>query len=264
MSYQNVVCGVDGSPEATEAVREAARIADPSATMRLVNAIRPWFDLRNAPVGQQLATARRLEREAEQILAEARSAADLRCPVETLTGEGWASQVLLAEVADDLKCLLALGPPAQGRFIGILAEDSTASLLQRAPCSVLVARRPADPAAFPSHLVVGVDGSRGSEAAFAVASELRERHGAVITPVVARGGKGIDIDGVGRILRDYPFEVDDASPANALRSAAADADLVIVGSRGLHGARALGSVSERVVHTAVRSVLIVRGIAADQ
>ena len=36
------------------------------------------------------------------------------------------------------------------------------------------------------------------------------------------------------------------------------ASLVVVGSRGLHGVRALGSVSERVVHEVPCSVLVAR------
>ena len=47
----------------------------------------------------------------------------------------------------------------------------------------------------------------------------------------------------------------------ALLAAAADADLLVVGSRGLHGLRALGSVSERVAHQAHSSVMIVRNSA---
>jgi len=37
-----------------------------------------------------------------------------------------------------------------------------------------------------------------------------------------------------------------------------DADLLVIGSRGLHGFRALGSVSEKVAHRAESSVLVVR------
>jgi hypothetical protein len=45
---------------------------------------------------------------------------------------------------------------------------------------------------------------------------------------------------------------------DVLVSAARDADLLVLGSRGLHGLRALGSVSERVAHRAPSSVLVVR------
>lgn len=48
------------------------------------------------------------------------------------------------------------------------------------------------------------------------------------------------------------------SPVEALAASAADADLLVVGSRGLHGLKSLGSVSERVAHQAECSVLIVR------
>ena len=44
----------------------------------------------------------------------------------------------------------------------------------------------------------------------------------------------------------------------AIVSATADADLVVVGSRGLHGLKALGSVSERVAHQARCSTIVVR------
>jgi nucleotide-binding universal stress UspA family protein len=43
-----------------------------------------------------------------------------------------------------------------------------------------------------------------------------------------------------------------------LTAASHDADLLVLGSRGLHGLKALGSVSERVAHRAECSTLIVR------
>jgi nucleotide-binding universal stress UspA family protein len=50
-------------------------------------------------------------------------------------------------------------------------------------------------------------------------------------------------------------------PVDLLVAAAEDADLIVVGSRGLHGIASLGSVSERVAHHARCSVLVVRGTA---
>jgi nucleotide-binding universal stress UspA family protein len=52
-------------------------------------------------------------------------------------------------------------------------------------------------------------------------------------------------------------EVDGPAIAE-LAAAAESADLVVVGSRGLHGLKALGSVSERVAHQVRSSVLVVR------
>lgn len=48
------------------------------------------------------------------------------------------------------------------------------------------------------------------------------------------------------------------SPVDALVHAAKTADLVVVGSRGLHGMRALGSVSERVAFESLHSALVAR------
>jgi nucleotide-binding universal stress UspA family protein len=59
-------------------------------------------------------------------------------------------------------------------------------------------------------------------------------------------------------VADPLVEVVDGRPVDALVAAAAGADLLVVGSRGVHGLRALGSVSERVAHEAACSVLVVR------
>jgi nucleotide-binding universal stress UspA family protein len=53
-------------------------------------------------------------------------------------------------------------------------------------------------------------------------------------------------------------ELHEARPVDALVVASEHADLVVVGSRGVTGIRALGSVSERVGHEARSSVLVVR------
>jgi len=58
-----------------------------------------------------------------------------------------------------------------------------------------------------------------------------------------------EMDGVDRVS---------GHPVRALVDASRDADLVIVGSRGLRAFEALGSVSERVAHQAECSVLVVR------
>jgi nucleotide-binding universal stress UspA family protein len=54
------------------------------------------------------------------------------------------------------------------------------------------------------------------------------------------------------------FHVSPDAPTRVLAAASADTDLLVVGSRGLRGLKALGSVSERVAHRADCSVLIVR------
>jgi len=59
------------------------------------------------------------------------------------------------------------------------------------------------------------------------------------------------------------FGKHDRTSAELFAAAAADADLVVVGARGLGALKRLllGSVSEGVLRNAERSVLIVRGVA---
>jgi len=102
---------------------------------------------------------------------------------------------------------------------------------------------------------VGHDGSREARAAALVGEELTARFGSRVSVLAATGGKILDLDG----LRDVRgLEFDERKPVDALVEASKEADLVIVGSRGLHGLESLGSVSERVAHEAAYSDLVVR------
>jgi nucleotide-binding universal stress UspA family protein len=131
-------------------------------------------------------------------------------------------------------------------------------LLHDAPTSVLVARPPFDPATFPSRVVVGFDGSDSGLRALSVAARLCEDRSSDLTVVIATRDVGIDLDEL--VVQAAPHEVriDRHRPVEALIEAASRADLLVVGSRGVGGLRALGSVSERVAHRAASSVLVVR------
>lgn len=136
----------------------------------------------------------------------------------------------------------------------ILIGGVAGEMLHDAPLSVLVTR-PA-PEAFPLSIVVGVDGSDAADAALTTAEALAERFGAELTVLTAFRAKDVDL---ARMRRRSPRVVAvDGHPVETLVTASAFADLVVVGSRGLHGLRALGSVSERVAHEAKSSVLVVR------
>jgi nucleotide-binding universal stress UspA family protein len=78
----------------------------------------------------------------------------------------------------------------------------------------------------------------------------------VVETVSAADGSSVSREG------DWIDRVDaweEAQPAALLVERSRHADLIVVGSRGLHGIRALGSVSERVAHRAHCSVLVVAG-----
>ena len=73
--------------------------------------------------------------------------------------------------------------------------------------------------------------------------------------LAAQGGEPLDSGGLAQIDR---LGWDRREPVAALVAASKKADLLVVGARGLHGMRALGSVSERVAHRAHCSVLVLR------
>jgi nucleotide-binding universal stress UspA family protein len=152
---------------------------------------------------------------------------------------------------------VAMGSHGHGRSAGILLGSVATRLIHHAPCSVLVARAmPTQP--FPRSIAVGVDGSEHSLHALQEGRELARRIGVplrvlhVLDGAIPRGALQAEI---GEEVEELTVAW---SVAEGLSAHVTPADLLIVGSRGLHGIRALGSVSEAVAHQAPSSVLIVR------
>jgi nucleotide-binding universal stress UspA family protein len=129
-------------------------------------------------------------------------------------------------------------------------------------------------------IVVGIDGSESAAAALRWAAQEAQLHGASLTAVMAWTLLGQPADaftptyGFDEAIgtaRDHvrraaiPVEADVVAPcdlpAAALVDACADADLVVVGSRGRGGFRSLllGSVSAAVAERAPCAVCVVRG-----
>jgi nucleotide-binding universal stress UspA family protein len=96
--------------------------------------------------------------------------------------------------------------------------------------------------------------------AAAVAQDVAVRTGSTVRFLVARGASPAEIATELLPNSGYDLAFSDEKPVPALLEAARDADLLVVGSRGVTGLRALGSVSERVAHRAPCSLLVVRGL----
>jgi nucleotide-binding universal stress UspA family protein len=249
--FRRVVVGVDGTEAGYEACLQAARLLEPEGTLELVSASYlagarlPW-----SPTN----VSDELEREAGPFLHQAQEIAGPRATGQLVNAPG--TDALLEAVERVDATVVAVGTHGKSRLAELVYGSVAGAVLHEAPCSVLIVRPPAARGLFPHALVVGLDGSPESEAALLVAQELSRRFEAPLRIVIALGGSGVDLARV-RLRTPFLEEIHDR-PVAGLVAAAKDADLLVVGSRGLHGLRSLGSVSERVAHQASCSVLVVR------
>jgi nucleotide-binding universal stress UspA family protein len=235
-----------------EAVRQMLRLSSPSSELVLVAISETRLAVHAGMHAPRAADE--IKAAAHDALEEARAVA----PEATarLVG-GRPDETLLNIAREEGATLVAVGSHGHGRGAGIAIGSVATRVLHDAPCSVLVARAPEDAATFPHSIVAGVDGSLPSLRAASVAASLGERLGVPVTFLAAKGSRAdFNGDRLGESGLDLVFS--DAKPIPALLEAAADADLMVLGSRGLRGLRALGSVSERVAHRARSSLLIVR------
>jgi nucleotide-binding universal stress UspA family protein len=255
-TFGRVLVGIDGSPESLEAARQAALLQEPGGTLTLLAA----WSLAPPLVAPGLAPPA-YEKDEASAQADAERAlhvAKTQLPsADVLIVRGFATHALIDEIGHEQSTVVAVGSHGQGRATGIIVGSTATSLVHNAPCSVLVTRQVWHD--VPRRIAVGVDGSPESAAAYATARHLADRFDGELTVVVAEGGGGrpVDLAGVSMIVGDR-YHVIPEDPVPALVAASADADLLVVGSRGLHGLKSLGSVSEQVAHRAECSTLIVR------
>jgi nucleotide-binding universal stress UspA family protein len=248
--FQRVVCGIDGSPESREVLRQAERLRPETGELHLVAVAELSLAVHSGFAAPSIYYE--IARAAESALAEASEQCE---PASAKLAEGEATRVLREEIDRVRATAVALGSHHRSRGAGILMGNTTTTLLHEAPCSILLARPTATAPDFPSSVVVGVDGSDAAGQAYDVARELGERLGVPVRALAATGGKALDLEALKRI---EALEWEERKPVEALVAASRETDLLVVGSRGLHGLSALGSVSERVAHRAASSVLVVR------
>jgi nucleotide-binding universal stress UspA family protein len=257
--FARIVVGVDGTEWGFEALRQALVLAhEEDAVVHAVTA------LDTAPA---IHTGLRAGHFAELLANEANEA---RNTAETIMGsaEGRSARVVrgkpvavLRRERDELRAtLVALGGRRSSRFLGIMLGDTGTELVHDAACSVLLAYPTEDGPWRPRKIVVGFDSSTYALAALRTAEELANAHGGTVEVVAATGGKTIESDAA------WGERVDTWEPAHpvaALVERSRTVDLVVVGSRGVHGIRAIGSVSERVAHQAHCTVLVVHDPQAN-
>jgi nucleotide-binding universal stress UspA family protein len=252
--FDRVVCGVDPSDAGLVAARAAALVADQAGSLTLVTANDP-----SAAVHAGWSMSQILEQLAEEASEALEQGKQVVWPLREADAKlvkGAPLQALLAEIERADASLVVVGSHGLSRATGIALGSIATYLLHQAPCAVLIARGEIVPGHWPRRIVVGIDGSPDSARAYAAASALATRLGAELRPMVATQDAHVDVEAARAIAPD--FEEHDARALDTLNVASETAGLVVVGSRGLRGLRALGSLSERLAHEARSSVLVLR------
>jgi nucleotide-binding universal stress UspA family protein len=261
-AFKHVLCGVDGSPSALEAVRQAARLVGSTGELELVCA----REARGYGPNAQAAVSASL---AKSALDEAREAArELGASSRrTVLDSGLKADALMEHIADH--DLIAVGPHVRSRIGGILLGSTASTLLHESPVPVLVARCRRDEDWTPRTVLVASDGSDHADVAVRMTARIVAAFGAKAMLVSVRGrSEGAELP---QRLADEAALLADASGEKVqvirpdgdkieqiVKLADHEVNLVVLGSRGTSGVKSLGSVSERVAHRAPCSVLVVR------
>ena len=228
--FDRVICGVDGTPASAEAARQAALLTPVDRPLRIVTVVG------EAELGGSYGEPFTLSAgEWQPRLDPALQVIPTDRDVETapVLQSGPPAAALVEELEREGATLVAVGSHDHRRLTGILLGSVAVAVLHDAPCSVLVARlQDEGPRAFRT-VAAGFDGSPEAAVALQAAEEIAERLHAELNIVE-------DADDPVETLREVPC------------------DLLVLGSRGLQGVEALGSVSERVANTTPASVLVVR------
>jgi nucleotide-binding universal stress UspA family protein len=295
MTDKPVLVGVDGSPDSLAAAAwgawEARRRHRP---LRLVHGLVPVPEIGVAPTLPHLTQAllsggrAALARAEEQVR---RSDPDL--PVSTAVVAGGPAAVLLDQATR--AALVVLGSRGLGGFAGLLAGSVSTQVATHAPVPVIVLRRPAGaagttPVPGTGPVVVGVDGSPGSNAALEFGFDEAAARGTgliavyawsvppsgnlgPITPVHYDEGEARDeadrllaeaLAGWADKYPEVPVErraVHSFNPLLTILEAAEAASLVVVGPRGRGGfvSLLLGSVADGLLRHARQPVAIASG-----
>lgn len=264
IGFDRILCGVDSSPQSREAVAQMLTVASPEAKLWAVTV---WDPSLARHAGIHASTVRaKLRAEGVAALTKASEAYPGMTPVLM---EGGEVSGLLRAAAEENVDLISVGSHGGRRLTGLAFGSVASAMAHHAPCSVLIAR-PATGDKVPGLIVHASDDSADSLDAAQAAGAIAARHGSKVlslsvdedlnraraatekaTALIAGAGATAVAEVRGGSPRRGVVEFADATQAS----------LVVLGSRGLTGLKALGSVSEWVAHRAPCSVLIVRRAA---
>jgi nucleotide-binding universal stress UspA family protein len=219
------------------------------------------------------------------VIDEARAAVAARHPQLPVTGEALTADPVRALLAESPRVFeTVIGSRGLGGFAGMMLGSVALRVVGRAAGPVVVVRGEKPPEGVHGEVIVGVDLSERTrdvlEYAFE-AAELRKARLRIVcgfhtAPSLVASGRFVDIEGVEDSLRGQLLDVRRDlgerwphveavdvlvrdHPVHALAERSHEADLVVVGARGLGRVRSalLGSISHGVIHHAHCPVAVV-------
>jgi nucleotide-binding universal stress UspA family protein len=265
-----VVVGIDGNPDCENAIRWGAiEAASRGAELHLVHAF-VWAEFR-VPLGAS-DVAPGLRANADRIVADAvQLAREFRpgLPVAGYRVDGFPSAVLLAESKSAE--LIVIGSRFIGRVLSLVVSSAGTELAAHAQCPVVVVR-PTEDAPVGNAVVIGYDGSRPADAAVDFGLGYARRHGLQARIVAVRDKTdpmNTTDDELLAGLRPNALDADivevTGHPSELLLEWSADAQLLVVGSRGRGGFAGLllGSVSQTMLHQSPCPVAVIPRAAIE-
>lgn len=269
-----VVVGFDGRPGSRDALALAKALCGTTTAELIVASVRPYWPDLLGPDGFALA----IEEDELWIRQGATEILDALPFSPRVLDGGHETSGLKELAATEGADLIVVGSSHRGRVGRVFPGSVGQRVLSDAPCAVAVAPHGlADRELRFGTIAVGYDGSRESGVALGTAIELAERTGASLQvlgvvdvdvvlrceatePEEARVRRHLD-----RALERLPRNVTGearllcGAPRHAILEAAADADLLVIGSRGHYGVARrllLGSVAARVMRGAPCPTLV--------
>jgi nucleotide-binding universal stress UspA family protein len=258
--FTSILCGVDGNPSSTEAARQAITLASSGAELRFI-AVHASFEL-----GPDYTTKEKLQ---EALDEAARLASEAGVSAQTEMKEGrYAAKVLLAE--GDKHDLLVIGTHGRSRVVSILLGSTASESAHETERPLLIAREPPNSGGLSDGILFASDGAEDSWAPARMAAALAATSEAELKVIHVEDGKHPEAD---EVLSAQVAEIEaltggkpellktEGKATEQIVKAAKEeaSSLIVCGRRGVTGIKRLGSVSERVVHQAGSSVLLVPG-----
>ena len=263
-TFGRIVCGINGSRADAEAVRQAAVLSGSEGKLEIVCVI---GTMGFGPTAQASIAPTRAETAMDHAELEVK---ELGVHPRTCIVQGsspWRSLARFAGEAD----LLVLGSRGGSRAGGIALGSVATEAVHRASLPILIARPGAD--TFPASILLASDGSPGSREAAELAIRIARVHRSSVTLLTAgdvdagqRRELALQAAEIGQATGKEPLVVTSGESPRAAIVRHAETErpsLVVLGSSGKSGVRALGSVGEHIAHEVSSSVLVARGRARD-